>query len=54
MKKLFSYRRLEVSIVKGFVFGIGFDKEFVLFIGPFVFELLQKTPVKKYRSMNEF
>jgi len=39
MKKLFTYKRLEVSIVKGFVIGIGWDKEYVLFLGPIIFEL---------------
>jgi len=40
MKKLLSYKRLEISIVKGFVFGIGFDREYVLFLGPIVIEIL--------------
>jgi hypothetical protein len=39
MKKLFTYKKITVSLVKGFVFGIGFDREYVLFIGPIVFEL---------------
>ena len=53
MKKVFSYKRLEISLVKGFVFGIGFDREYVLFIGPIVFELT--PPVKRGPvSMNEF
>ena len=38
MKKLLSFKRLEISLIKGFVFGIGFDREFVLFIGPLVIE----------------
>lgn len=44
MKKLFSFKRIEVSIVKGFLFGIGIDNfgdgtKFIVFIGPFTIEL---------------
>ena len=46
MKTVFSYKRFEISIVKGFVFGVGFDREYALFIGPIVFTLLQKPPVR--------
>jgi hypothetical protein len=43
MKKLFSYKRLECYVIKGFVFGAGYDKQqYVVFIGPLLFEIDKK------------
>lgn len=54
MKKVFSYKRLEISTVKGFVFGIGWDdSSYILLFGPFLFELAKKPPVLKPYHMNE-
>lgn len=51
MKKVISYKRLEISLVKGFMFGFGFDNDYVFFIGPVMIELLQKPPVRKHAGI---
>jgi hypothetical protein len=49
MKQLFKNKFVEVSLIKGFVFGIGFNDSntnFILFVGPIGFEFLIKEKRK--------
>lgn len=52
MKQLFKNKYLEVSLIKGFVFGIGFNDSnttFVVFLGPIVFDFI----IPKKKAINE-
>jgi len=58
MKKLFSFKRLEVSIVKGFLFGMGIDNfgdglKVILFVGPFTIEVYPPA-ISKVKNINQF
>ena len=52
MKQLFKNKFVEVSLVKGFVFGVGLNDSnttFFVFLGPIVFDF----SIPKKKSLNE-
>lgn len=54
MKKLFSFKSLEVSLIKGFIFGIGISdssSNLVVFIGPIIIDIT--LPKKETKSPYE-
>lgn len=54
MKQLFRNKFLEISLVKGFVFGVGINDsntQFILMIGCFSFEFT--LPKKEVKSLYE-
>jgi hypothetical protein len=54
MKQLFRNKFVEISLVKGFVFGVGVNDSntnFILFLGPIAFEFT--LPKKEIKSPYE-
>jgi hypothetical protein len=58
MKSLFTSKHLEISLVKGFVLGLGWTRntlyiaEYGIFLGPLVFEITTFKKDKK-KPLNE-